>query len=39
MAGSEVLGVLGGMGPMATVDFLRKLVRRRPPHATRIISA
>jgi aspartate racemase len=30
MAGSEVLGVLGGMGPMATVDFLRKLVEATP---------
>ena len=25
-----MLGVLGGMGPMATVDFLAKLVRATP---------
>jgi aspartate racemase len=30
MTGTEVLGVLGGMGPMATVDFLRKLVEATP---------
>lgn len=28
--GAPVLGVLGGMGPMATVDFLRKLVEATP---------
>ena len=26
----EFLGVLGGMGPLATADFLRKLVRKTP---------
>jgi aspartate racemase len=26
----EVLGVLGGMGPLATVDFLRKLIEETP---------
>lgn len=26
----EVLGVLGGMGPLATVDFLRKLIDETP---------
>ncbi len=26
----QVLGVLGGMGPLATVDFLRKLVEETP---------
>ena len=30
---SPKLGVLGGMGPMATVDFLRKLVERTPAQA------
>lgn len=24
------LGVLGGMGPLATADFLRKLVKKTP---------
>jgi aspartate racemase len=28
--GSEFLGVLGGMGPLATADFLRKLVKKTP---------
>lgn len=27
---SRVLGVLGGMGPLATVDFLRKLIEETP---------
>ena len=27
---SALIGVLGGMGPLATVDFLRKLVERTP---------
>jgi len=27
---AEVLGVLGGMGPLATVDFLRKLIEETP---------
>ncbi len=27
---NEVLGVLGGMGPLATVDFLRKLIEETP---------
>mgnify|MGYP001791910431 CR=1 FL=1 len=26
----KVLGVLGGMGPLATVDFLKKLVEETP---------
>src|SRR5215207_1044646 len=26
----KVLGVLGGMGPLATVDFLRKLIEETP---------
>ena len=30
MTGTGVLGVLGGMGPMATVDFLKKLVEATP---------
>lgn len=30
MTGGGMLGVLGGMGPMATVDFLRKLVEATP---------
>ncbi|MDP1718413.1 MAG: amino acid racemase, partial [Burkholderiales bacterium] len=30
---SPKLGVLGGMGPMATVDFLHKLVDRTPAQA------
>lgn len=30
---SPKLGVLGGMGPLATVDFLRKLVDRTPARA------
>lgn len=25
---AEFLGVLGGMGPLATADFLRKLVKK-----------
>src|SRR3954465_3228012 len=27
---AKVLGVLGGMGPLATVDFLRKLIEETP---------
>src|SRR6186713_3023570 len=27
---SRVLGVLGGMGPLATVDFLKKLIEETP---------
>ena len=27
---AQVLGVLGGMGPLATVDFLRKLIEETP---------
>lgn len=27
---SAMIGILGGMGPLATVDFLRKLVERTP---------
>ena len=27
---TELLGVLGGMGPLATVDFLRKLIEETP---------
>jgi len=30
MTGTGMLGVLGGMGPMATVDFLKKLVEATP---------
>src|SRR3982751_3722109 len=27
---AKALGVLGGMGPLATVDFLRKLIEETP---------
>lgn len=27
---SRILGVLGGMGPLATVDFLQKLIEETP---------
>jgi len=29
---SRLLGVLGGMGPLATVDFLKKLIEETPAH-------
>jgi aspartate racemase len=29
---SKILGVLGGMGPLATVDFLQKLIEETPAH-------
>jgi aspartate racemase len=29
---TNFLGVLGGMGPLATADFLRKLVKKTPAH-------
>jgi aspartate racemase len=29
-ANPQLLGVLGGMGPMATVDFLAKLIKATP---------
>lgn len=30
MRGDRILGVLGGMGPLATVEFLRKLIEHTP---------
>ena len=30
MTGDRILGVLGGMGPLATVEFLRKLIEHTP---------
>ena len=30
LLGSKLLGVLGGMGPLATVDFLHKLIEETP---------
>ena len=33
--GEKTIGVLGGMGPLATVDFYAKLVRLTPAHADR----
>ena len=35
---SKVLGVLGGMGPAATLDFLTKLQAFTRPSATRTTS-
>lgn len=29
---SNILGVLGGMGPLATVDFVRKIILHTPAH-------
>jgi aspartate racemase len=30
VVGSNVVGVLGGMGPLATIDFMRKMLRATP---------